>query len=177
MNNISIKDNNEQDQQHLSWHLDPFDLGTESMKVVKKTLNNQQLLCDYAEELVTNYAILVDGFYELPLDMLSEFDQNELVRLYIESVDRDIEDAYYGSEKNIEGGFMCALLAMLQNDCMETREVFATVTRKNIIDYYFEILQDLLNDACNTYTHMVNDEQGRYANTDPDTGEIYWGIF
>lgn len=177
MNNNSVVQEEVQNQQQLSWRLDPFNLGTEPMKVVKKTMSNQERLTSFAEELVTNYAFLVDHFYELPLHMLSEYDQNELVRLYIESIDREIEWACYGSDQSIESSFMCSLLAMLQDDGPITRNEFAITTRKNMIIYYSDILQELLNDACNSYTQFVNDEQGRYANTDPETGEIYWGIF
>jgi hypothetical protein len=66
---------------------------------------------------------------------------------------------------------------MLQNDCQETRDNFAKVTRKNILTYYSQSLQELLDNSCHSYQHNMMNEQGMYAHQDRDTGEVYWGRF
>ena len=154
-----------------SWIDDPFNLGT----VTGVThLNHNRNLNDYAEELVATYAKYVDDQYELSLDMLPEHEQNELVRLYIESIDREIEWACYGDDESINSSFLCALLAMLKDDCEETRQNFVETTRKNLIVYYKDSLTDVLDTACDTYHHAIMNEQGLYAHRDDEHGDIVW---
>ncbi len=154
---------------------DPFDLGNTVKGLTY--LNHKRNLSDYALELVGQYAKYSSEQYELSLDMVPEEDQNELARLYIESIDREIEWACYGSDQSINSDYLCALLAMLQDDCEETRQRFAEVTRKNIIVYYTTPLQEIIDDACHNYLHSMNNESGYYANQDTNSGEIYWRKF
>jgi hypothetical protein len=176
MNVISLAHSYVQNQQS-SWIDDPFQLGTNAVKGVTKRMSHKRTLTNYAEELVASYAKFVNEQYELSLDMLPTDEQNELVRLYIESIDREIEYACYGEDESINSDYLCAMLSMLKNDCLETREHFAEVTRKNLLTYYASSLEDVLDDACNSYHHMINNEQGLYAQQDRETGEIYWGKF
>jgi len=164
-------------KQQSSWIDDPFQLGTFAVKGVTKMRSHKQNLASYAEELIANYAKFINEQYELTLDMLPEDEHNELVRLYVESIDREIEYACYGSDESINSSYLCALLAMLKNDCPETRDTFAEVTRKNMLTYYELSLQEMLDEAAISYHHMINNEQGLYAQQDQDTGEVYWGRF
>lgn len=177
MRNSSVAQSHVQNQQPSSWIDDPFQLGTHAVKGVTKVMSHKRNLETYAEELVSQYAKFVNEQYELVLDMLPEEVQSELAQYYIESIDREIEWACYGSDESINSSYLCALLAMLKDDCHETREQFAEVTRKNILTYYAKLLQEVIDDACNSYHHLVNNEQGLYAQQDRDTGEVYWGRF
>jgi len=163
--------------QQSSWIDDPFHTGTHVVKGVTKRMSHKKNLENYAEELVASYAKFVCEQYELTLDMLPYDEQNELVRHYIESIDREIEYACYGADESINSDYLCALLSMLHNDCQETREHFAEVTKKNLLTYYAQSLQEVLDDACHSYHQAINNEQGLYAQQDSDTGEVYWGRF
>lgn len=154
---------------------DPFGLGNTVKGLAN--MSHKKNLCDFAQELVANYAKYSCDHYELPLHMVPEYELNELVRLYIESTDREVNECIYGNDFSIENDFTCALLAMLQNDCRDTREKFAEITRKNTILYYEKSLQEILDEACNDYLHSMMNEQGYYARQDADNPEIVWSKF
>jgi len=172
MSKQSLSHNYAQNQSKTSWSDDPFDL--KGLVTGVTHVNHERNLNDYAEQLVANYAKFSYGEYELSLEMIPEDYLNDLVRLYIESIDREIEDACYGGQSTLNSDYMCALLAMLKNDNKETRERFAKVTRKNLISYYKKPLEELLNNACNSYLHSINNENGYYAYQDLDHGDLVW---
>lgn len=124
---------------------------------------------DYATALVRDYGTYNGYKYALDLDNIPSLCKNELARLYIESIDRDIEYACYGADESINSDYLCALLAMLANDCKETRERFAEVTHKNIFIYYEKQLQEIIDNACYHYKYQVfdslalDDEEGFFA--------------
>jgi len=177
MNTSSVSHSYAQNQQPSSWIDDPFQLGTYAVKGVTKVMSHKRNLENYAEELVAQYAKFDGDHYELYLDMLPEDVQNELAQYYIESIDREIEWACYGQDESINSSYLCALLAMLKDDSKENREHFAEVTRQNILSYYAKALDDVLDQACDSYHHAINNEQGLYASQDQETGEIVWGRF
>jgi len=158
--------------QHSSMTDDIFNLS--SVNGVTPMLPNQKNLDTYSEQLVSSYATFINEQYELTLDMLPHDEQNKLAQLYIESIDRDIEYAYYGSDESINSDFLCALLAMLQDDCPETRKNFAEITRKNILIYYQNILNEILEIACNNFLYMQMNECNLYAHQDLDHGDVTW---
>ncbi len=162
-------------QQQQSWKDDPFDLkGTfKDVKTMKPQDHNKDLK-DFAEELVSNNATFRRGQYDLSLYNLSEYDQNELARLFIESTGREVTECVNGDDFTVENDYTCALLDMLQNDCYETRHHFAEVTRKNIITYYANSLQEVINDACYSWLQFTTGERGLFENQDSETGEIHW---
>jgi len=151
---------------------DPFSLGSNVKGLTR--VNHNRNLSNYAEELVANYAKFDGNNYDLDLKDLSEYDQNELARLYIESNEREISECIYGSDFSINNEFTCALLAMLQDDSEENRANFAEVTRKNVLTYYKYALQELLNNTCHYYLHEMMNEQGLYARHDMEHGDIIW---
>jgi hypothetical protein len=164
MNKISLSHNNIQNQQDSSWNDDPFDLKGAFAGVAN--MNHTTNLRDYAEALVANYAKYVDDQYELFLSNLPGDEQNEVARLFIEASDREVNECVYGNDFSIESDYTCALLAMLRDDCVDTRENFAQVTRKNILTYYHKSIQDVLDTACNSYFHLVNNESSNHAHYD-----------
>ena len=127
-------------------------------------MNHKKNLSYYAQELVADYAQYKANQYELSLDSLSDADQNELARLYIETIDREIEWACYGDDESINSEFLCALLSMLKDDNHKSRENFAAVTRKNILIYYKESLQAILDEACEDFASNEN-EQNHYRDS------------
>lgn len=172
MNAISLVHNAIQNQQS-SRNDDKFHTGNYGVNGVKD-IQHQRNLNDYAEELVAHHGRYQHGQYYLRLKELPESSQNELARLYLEYANRDASECVYGDDFTIEGTYLCALLSMLQNDCKETRERFAEVTRRNILVYYKDTLDEVLADACSTYHHNMNNEFGYYANQDRNTGEVSW---
>ena len=177
MNTNSVSHSYVRNQQRPSWIDDPFELGTYAVKGVTKVMSHKRNLDIYAEELVAQYAKFDGDQYELYLDQLPQDVQNELAQYFIESIDREIEWACYGQDESINSSYLCALLAMLKDDTKETRDNFADVTRRNILSYYATQLDEVLDQACNSYHHAVNNEQGLYASQDQDSGEIVWGRF
>ncbi len=151
---------------------DPFDL--KGAFAGGNNMDHQRNLDDFAQQLVANYARYNCEQYELHLEMLSDDDQAELARFYLESIDREIESACYGDDDSLNSDFLCALLAMLKNDCRETRETFAQTTRKNILIYYRSTLNEILANACESYLHCSMNEQGYYANYDEWHGDVIW---
>lgn len=154
---------------------DPFGLGNYVKGLAN--LNHQKNLSNYAEELVAHYAKYECEQYELSLFDLPESEQNELARLYMEATDRETGECVHGNDFSIENNYTCALLAMLKDDSQENREKFAEVTRKNIIVYYKNSLQELIDDSCHNYLNNIMNEQGYYAHRDMEHGDITWGKF
>ena len=138
------------------------------------SMNHRRTLELYAEELVSYHSKYDGDNYTLLFSKLSDDEQNELARLYVEYTERDLCECVNGNDLSINNDYTCALLAMLQDDCHETRERFAEVTRKNIITYYKKQLQDVLNEACNTYMYNINEENGLYAHVDMEHGDVVW---
>lgn len=175
MNRNSLSYNNIQKQYPSSWTDDPFQIN-DNVKGLTK-MNHNQALANYAQELVLDYASYEKDGYELSLAELPEDAQNELSRLYIESCDRDISECVYGDDFSIENNYTCAILAMLKNDCKETRESLSEVIRKNIVIYYSDSLQQVLSDACDDLQDGLNEESNNYLYQDTETGETIWGKF
>ncbi len=98
-------------------------------------------------------------------------------RLYIESIDREIEYACYGEDETINSEFLCAMLNMLKDDRRETREYFAKITRKNILSYYKKTLNDILSEACRYLEHLGMEESGYTSRIDMEHGDVVWGKF
>ncbi len=172
MNKISLQHNYVQNQDMSSWNDDPFDLKGTFAGVANMKRNKS--IEDYAQELVSSYAKFIDGEYDLTINMLPEDEQNELARLYIESTDREVNECVYGDDFSINNPYTCALLAMLKCDCQKTREDFADVTRKNIIIYYMESLQEILDNACDSFLNNIMNEQGYFSHRDLDHGDNLW---
>ncbi len=170
MNNISLAQHINKNQ--ASWNDDPFDLKDKFAGVA--ILNHERNLSNYAEELVSHYAKYVSDQYELSLDMLPEFEKNELVRLYLEYTDRDTSECVYGNDFTENSDYTCALLAMLKDDCKANREAFAEITRKNIIIYYSESLQDILDTSCKVHLDNCMEEGGYHSQIDWDNGDVVW---
>lgn len=174
MNARSLSHNYVQKQQS-SWNGDPF--GLEGLVTGVTPLSHQRSLEDYAQELVSSYAEFIGNQYELHLEKLSAPLQFELARLYIESIDREIEWACYGDDQTLNSDFLCALLAMLKSDNPKTRANFAKVTSENVVIYYAKTLQEILNCACDEYYGNEMNEQGYHAQQDRDSGDVIWGKF
>ena len=176
MNNLSVAHSYVQNQQPSSWIDDPFQLGTHAFKGLK-TMSHQRNLDDYIQELVASYGKHCSDSYELDLDKLSSPCQLELAQLYIESIDREIEWACYGDDQTLNSEFLCALLAMLKDSTPKTRLNFAQVTTRNVLIYYKETLQNLLNEGCDLYFTNEMHEAGYRADYDRDNGDVIWGKF
>jgi hypothetical protein len=174
MNVRSLSHNYEKNQYSLSWIDDPFDLKGAFTGV--RQVSHQRNLTDYAENLVSHYGKYQDDQYELCLEMLPDDEQNELTRLYIESIDREIECACYGEDESINSDFLCSMLAMLKDNNHETRLIFAETTRKNIISYYKKSLNAILTNACDIF-HRLQMHHDGYAYEDSEDGDVIWGGF
>jgi hypothetical protein len=166
MNKNSLQDSYIQNQHKSSWIDDPFGLGFTGVEPV----SHDEQLSNYANELVGSYAKYDGESYALDLDSLSDPLQLELARLYIETIDREIEWACYGEDETLNSNFLTALLAMLKNSTPKTRTHFAQVTTQNVLIYYKKILQEILDTACAEY--YCNDMHDSFcmANQDLEVG-------
>tara|TARA_R110000868_G_scaffold90899_3_gene251948 strand:+ start:105 stop:626 length:522 start_codon:yes stop_codon:yes gene_type:complete len=171
MNALSLAYSNAQKQQ--SWTDDPFEFKG-FVTGVTKISQHQRNLNDYLQELVYSYGKHVGDNYELDLNRLSSPCQLELARLYIESIDREIEWACYGDDQTLNSDFLCAMLAMFKDSNPKTRAKFAQVTTVNVLKYYHQTLQDLIDTACQDYFCNEMSEAGYYAEQDMDHGDVVW---
>lgn len=131
-------------------------------------------LYNYAEELVGIYGKFKDDRYELTLDMLPKPIQYDLCRIFIESIDREIENACFGNDESINNDYLCAMLAMLESNTAQNRERFAKITQKNLLNYYRENLNNLLDNACESYFLTYAENEGLRSVQDPEHGDIFW---
>jgi len=173
MNVISLAHARAQNQE-TSWSDDPFDLKG-FVTGVTKVSSHERNLRDYALDLVGSYAKFKDDQYELTLDMLSSPYQLEFAALYIESIDREIEWACYGDDQTLNSDFLCALLAMLKDSNPKTRLKFAQVTTVNVLKYYKDTLQEILDNACEEFYNNEMHEAGYRCEQDMEHGDVVWG--
>ena len=160
--------------QESSWIDDPFGLKNQVKGV---TMSHEKALLYFADDLVSQYAKFDGDNFYLSLTDLSSEDQNELALLMLESCDRETSECVHGNDFSIDNDYTCALLAMLKYDCKETRDHFAFITRKNILTYYANALQVILDRACDKYLHLSMEESGRYARVDDNQGDVVWAKF
>ncbi len=173
MNMSNLAYNNQEKQP--SWIDDPFDLKGTITGV--NVMSHKQRLSAFAEELVYQYGKHDGEQYSLNLLNISSHDLNELTRLYMESTNRETSECVHGTDFSNDNKYTCALLAMLQNDCKETREDFAAITRINTIIYYSISLQKLLNEACHDLVCNLQNESGFHSYQDKDSGDICWSKY
>jgi hypothetical protein len=171
MNNISLYQINKTNQAS-SWTDDPFNLKGTIAGVAN--LNHEQLLFNYIDDCVSQYAKWINDGRQLFLSDLPEIEQNELARLYLEYTNRDTSECVYGDDFSINSDYICALLAMLKDDCQETRNKFAETTRKNVLNYYAQSLQSLIDIACDDSLRNAMNEEGYYSHRDMDHGDVHW---
>jgi hypothetical protein len=177
MNALSLAYSNAQKQhQEPSWSDDPFDIKG-FVTGVTKISDHQRNLRDYALEMVASFGKFKGDHYELNLDMLSSPYQLEFARLYIESIDREIEWACYGDDQTLNSDFLCAMLAMLKDSNPKTRAKFAQVTTVNVLKYYHQSLQELINTACQDFFCNEMHEAGYRADYDQEHGDVVWSKF
>jgi len=138
-------------------------------------MSHQRMVENRAEELVSQYANYDGDSYVLIFSDLPDDEQNELTRLYLDATGRETGECVHGNDFSLDNKYICALLQMLQDNSIESRENFAETTRKNIIIYYEQSLQDLIDRACQSYEHSINNENGIYAHVDMDHGDVVWG--
>lgn len=172
MNELSLAHQYAQNQQKPSWKDDPFDL--KGFVTGVKPLSHQRKLEEYAQELVASYGEFIGNQYELNLEKLSSPYQQELLQLYIESIDREIESAPYGKDQSINSDYLCAMLAMLKDSTPKTRAKFAQITTRNLLDYYNDALQGVLDEACHDLhcNEMTNADY--YLEQDLEHGDYSW---
>lgn len=175
MNNRSLSHSYVQNQQKSSWNDDPFDLPRSFAGVAN--MSHEQQLSDYAQELSYNYGKFDGTNYTLFVSDIPEDEKYELVRLYMEFTDRETGECVHGNDFSIDNNYTCALLALLKEDCQETRDTFADVTRKNIAIYYEKSLQAVIDQACYDLINNLNNEAGYYSQQCRDSGEITWCKF
>ncbi len=161
--------------QESSWNDDPFDLKGKFAGAA--SLSNEQKLQNFTEELVAHYAKYIGGQYELPLNSMAEFEQNELARLYLETTDRDMSECVYGNDFSINNEYSCAIVNLLGDDCQQNRDALSTIIMANIVSYYSDTLQKLINESCDNYLNNTMNENGYHAHRDLDSGDVVWGKF
>lgn len=172
MSVFSLAHSNAQNQQrnddHFGFNNNGFVNGVTRMSDHVRSLN------DYTIELVSSHAKRYSDHYELELQNLPSQSQLELARLYIESIDREIEYACYGEDQTLNSDFLCAMLAMLKDNTPAARAKFAQVTIRNILVSYKSELQELLDTACDELFSNEMNEAGYRADYDYDNGDMIW---
>jgi hypothetical protein len=172
MSTSSLEQSINKNQQKSSWIDDPFDMKGTVIGMTPMSIKQQ--LNFFAQELVGEYGSYNFDSCTIKLSDIPEYEQNNLVRLYIEFTGREFTECVNGQDFSIDNDYSCALLSMLQNDCKKTRDHFAEVTRNNILSYYSKSLQELLDTACQNYLYDLNTEAGYHYEQDRDTGEVSW---
>lgn len=162
-------------QNQSSWNDDPFELNGAVQGAA--SMNHCQRLYFHAEEVISRHAKFDGECYNVAFSSLPEYEQNELARLYLESIERETSECIHGDDFSIDNKFVCALLKMLKNDCRETRESFADVTRRNIILYHHSDIQNFLDEVCDDLLRNQFNEEGFYSQQCKDSGDLIWSKY
>lgn len=137
-------------------------------------MTHQKRLNSFLSDLVSNYAKHDGDVYNLSLDDLPEDEQGNLASHYLETIDREVNECVYGNDFTINSDYTCALLKMLKDPTPENRDDFARLVNKNVIVYFHESLQSLIDEACNDYLHEEMNDAGYYAHIDRNHGDLVW---
>jgi len=172
MNVVSLAQGIIKKQQESSWKDDPFDLGIGLN--LKNNTSNKERLYDYAQQLAYYHGKSKYSEYRVNLAAIPEYEQHELIRLYLEYTDRDLSECIYGNDFSINNDFTCALLSLLQDDSQENRDRFAHATMRNLVIYFSNALQDVLDEACHDMVCSINRDNGNSSYQDKETGEFEW---
>jgi len=139
------------------------------------TLSHKQRLDDYLQELAATRATYSGIDTTLTLDMLPHDEQLELMRLFIEAIDREIEDDFiHGLDYNINNDYTCALLNLLANDNAKNRQALARITQKNLLKHYESALNNALDVACTAYVSNQLNEASYHQVHDVNHGDDFW---
>ena len=137
-------------------------------------MNPNTVLRQHINSLVSDYAIFNGNNYELFFDNLSDTDQGDSVKYYLETIDRDINEAIYNDDFDINNDLTVNLLQILSSNSKEDKIKFAEVARENTIKYFKNDLQELITEACQEYQDNRYDEHGYTAHQAQDNGETIW---
>jgi hypothetical protein len=129
---------------------------------------------NYLHDLVMDNAKYDGDVYNLTLDDLDEADQTKLASLYLETIDRDVTECVWGNDFTGNSDYVCALLKMLSDPSNENRENFSNLVCKNVLIYFKDSLQESIDESCNDYLHDEKNENGFYAYTDKNHGDVIW---
>lgn len=161
MNKTSLYHNFIKNQHEFSsWTEDPFDL--KGALKGHRHLDNQRILEDHLQYLVQTYGKYTHYNFYVDMDMLPDEEQYLLAKLYIESIDRNIEWACYGNDESINSSFLCSLLTLLTECNNLTKEQFAETVRNNVITYYKDTLNKLLEKGCEMCMYFENESNYNY---------------
>jgi len=152
-------------QKQTSWSDDPFGFEAEDKKNgiwPQMEFNHKSNLDDYIQDLIATHAVYQADEYVLSLDMITSDEQDELLRLYIETIDREIDGAYCNDDVSINSDFNCALLSMLKCNTRDKREDLANVIHKNLFTYYNDTLNNLLSTGCEIFFNNAVNESSYY---------------
>jgi hypothetical protein len=111
-----------------------------------------QNLNRYINDLIRDKAILADepeDGYVLSIDDLSYEELGELAALFLEYNDRDTSECFNDPTQNImDDDITCALLKVLKDDNLETRQDLAVLIRTQTIKRFKNDMQDWINRNC-----------------------------
>lgn len=151
---------------------DPFNLrGAFKGLDMSKHQNN---LDKYIANIADDYATENRDGMSLDLSMLPKQETDKLLRLYIESIDRETENAHLGLDESANSSFYCALQAMLADNNEDTKQQLADTINANMLEYYKEVLNRLLEDGCNKLFAYRMEGEGFYLARDEQEGSYYW---
>ena len=121
------------------------------------TLNN------YISSLVRSY----HKNYELDVDLLSDFDKSDFAMKLLAEDDFDL---YALHSKD----FNKTLTSMMTVGTDDTKKDFADAVRETLVDYYKDIMQEMIDDHLSNMQYDDNIENGLKPHRYVDNGEIVW---
>lgn len=138
------------------------------------TMTYYQKLIRYIDDLIIEKGKRTNQSYDLSIDDLDDSEQGILASLLLESNDRDTSDCYHESNSDdINDNITCSLINLLKNDSMDSKEDFATLVRKNVINKSLPFLEKLIQQQCEDVFQCQMFEAGMRAHRHYD-GDIYW---
>lgn len=172
MHSNSVQLNTLTTQQPL-WKDDPFDLTKNGFFKEPKKVDHDRNLQSYIQDLITKYGNQSNDSYTLPLSFIPNDKLLELSRLYIEFTDREVTECVNGNDFSVNNEYTTALLSMLNDNCKAKRDAFAQIAIKNILTYYSDSLQELIDEECEKYFEGEMEYNGLRSYSD-DENETFW---
>jgi hypothetical protein len=105
-------------------------------------------LYSFIDDLISSYGHEDRDGMDLSVNNLSDHIKEKFVARLLEEDDRDLYSIY---ENKKYDDIVIALLNMLKNDCLDTRNDFAESVRNNMVAYYEPKMQQLIDEQIPGY--------------------------
>jgi len=130
----------------------------------------------FADNLVFHYAKQrSSGFYKLDINEISDFELNDFAHIIMSSDEGLASEATGPDNPAYQKAMLPALITYLKDTTDKDNEIlFNKIWREGVTSYFYNIMQELIDEHCNDRIHNEDSLSGFYNNPSVDRSEMHW---